>query len=186
MTDMPSDRLAERLARRLDEPDCPHLAVFLPSVAALPPVLKCFYALGEARNGWLLHASRPGHIEGERRQLADAGLDVARLEAERRLTLYEFDLSVDPDDWADGWSQTLDARLAAGFDAVWYARFPIPPTDADVEALLPFEEAWMRRSRDRPVTLCPYIASEAAASAAYGHFERLSASHDDVLQSEGD
>ena len=175
MSGIPSDRVAKRLEGR----DCPHVAALLRSTEDLPPVLASFYALGAARNGWLAHGSRPREAEQDRDALEAAGLDVGGLEADGRLLIAELDLTLTPEKWVDGWSETLDERLAAGFDAVWFARFPIGPTGREVDEVIPFEDAWMRRFRDRPmVTLCPYIIGAERNS---WHSQEVGAVHDDLL-----
>jgi hypothetical protein len=155
------------------------MAALLPSTEDLPPVLASFYALGAARNGWLAHGSRPGEAGQDRDALAAAGLDVDCLEAEGRLSIEELDLTLAPETWVDGWSETLDERLAAGFDAVWFGRFAIGPTDREVQEVIPFEEAWMRRFRDRPmVTLCLYIIG---GERTHWHSDDVGSVHDHLL-----
>ena len=174
-----------QLAARLAEPDCPHMAVFIQSTDDLPPVLAAFYALGAARNGWLVQGSLPGEVEEDRRRLLEAGLDVASLEDSEQLSIVELDLSLAPEEWVEGWSETLDARLREGFEAVWFARFPIPPADPEVEAVIPFEDAWMERFRERPmVTLCPYVVPEMSGN-FYAHGDAVAAVHDEVVDLRG-
>ena len=158
------------------------MAALLASVEDLPPVLASFYALGAARNGWLAHGSRPGEAGQDRDALAAAGLHVDSLEAEGRLSIAELDLTLTPEKWVDGWSEILYERLEAGFDAVWFARFPIGPTGREVREVTPFEDAWMRRFRDRPmVTLCPYIIGGERNA---WHSDDVGSVHDDLLDLE--
>jgi hypothetical protein len=158
------------------------MAALLQSRDDLPPVLASFYALGAARNGWLVQGSLPGEAHQDRQRLVDAGLDVDALQAAARLSIVELDLTLSPDRWVDRWSEILDARLGAGFKAVWFARFPIGPTDEEVDAVLPFEAAWMDRFRDRPmVTLCPYIVPGTDAAEPHPRVEALQTVHDDVI-----
>ena len=158
------------------------MAALLQSPDDLPPVLASFYALGAARNGWLVQGSLPGESGQDRERLAGAGLDVDALQAAARLSIVELDLTLTPDRWVDRWSEILDARLGAGFDAVWFARFPIGPTDAEMDAVLPFEAAWMDRFRDRPmVTLCPYIVPGTDTRHGHPYAHALDAVHDDVI-----
>ena len=171
-----------QLRQRLDGPDCPHVAALLQSRDDLPRVLSSFFALGAARNGWLVQGSLPGEVDEYRRRLAEAGLDVDRLEAAGQLAIVELDLTLEPDEWVGEWSDTLDARLRAGFAAVWFARFPVGATDSEVHDVLPFEEAWMERFRDRPmVTLCPYIVPALKKRKGSAQPHGFEAVHDDVL-----
>lgn len=171
-----------QLRKRLDGPDCPHVAALLQSRDDLPRVLCSFFALGAARNGWLVQGTLPGEVEDHRRRLAEAGLDVHRLETTGQLAIVELDLTVEPEAWVAEWSDTLDARLRAGFAAVWFARFPVGVTDSEVENVLPFEEAWMERFRDRPmITLCPYIVPALKKLESLAQAHSLAAVHDDVL-----
>ena len=146
------------MAARLAGRDCPHIAALIQSFEDLPGVLASFYALGAARNGWLVQGSLPGMVEDDRRMLIAAGVDVQGLEAAGQLSIVELDLTLAPELWVDGWSGVLMEQLRAGFEAVWFSRFPIGPSDEEIAAVLPFEQAWMSRFRGRPmVTLCPYI-----------------------------
>ena len=121
-------------------------------------MLASFYALGASRNGWLFFGSLPGEGATDRAALIDAGLGVEDLEARGQLSVVELDLSVDPDAFVAPWAARADAALARGYDALWFARFPIDPSGEAVEAVLPFEAAWMAHFRGgRTVTLCPYI-----------------------------
>ena len=167
--------LTERLAGR----DCPHIAALIESAEALPAVLVSFHTLGTSRNGWMVQGCLPGMAADDRQKLIAAGLDVAGLEGAGRLGIIELDLSLEPDVWVDGWSQVLNDRLDGGFDAVWFARFPIGPTDDEIAAVLPFEHAWMDRFRDRRmVTLCPYIVGDRGSRPLLAHERALV--HDEV------
>jgi len=135
------------------------MAVLLRSRDELPGVLAAFYALGARRNGWLWFGSLPGQAAHDRWMLIAAGLDVETLEARGQLTISELDLSVSPEAFVDPWVSRLEEALAAGHEALWFARFPIEPGSDAVTAVLPFERAWMDRfAGRRTVTLCPYIA----------------------------
>ena len=170
------------LRGRLDGPECPHVEALIQSRDDLPRVLCSFFALGAARNGWLAQGTLPGEVEDYRRRLAEAGLEVDRLEATGQLAIVELDLTLEPEAWVDEWSHTLDARLRAGFVAVWFARFPVGATDSEVHDVLPFEEAWMERFRDRPmVTLCPYIVPALKKRESPGQTRSFAAVHDEVL-----
>jgi hypothetical protein len=158
------------------------MAALLDSLDDLPPLLVSFFRLGAARNGWLVHGSLPGEAEADRARLTAAGLDVAGLEASGRLAVLELDLSVTPEEWVEPWSVLLEDRLRSRFDALWFTRFPIGPTDHDVDAVLPFERAWMECFRGRRVvTLCPYIVAGLDAARRADHRRRVGAVHDRVL-----
>ena len=179
---MTGSMTSTRLRERLDGPDCPHVAALIQSRDDLPRVLCSFFALGAARNGWLVHGSLPGEVDDDRRRLAEAGLDVDRLGRTGQLSIIELDLTLEPEEWVGEWSDLLEARLNAGFAAVWFARFPVGATDSEVQAVLPFEEAWMERFRDRPmVTLCPYIVPAMKKRESPGRAHSFAAVHDDVL-----
>lgn len=170
----------QRLARTLASRHCPHVAALIQCVEDLPAVLMFFYSLGAARNGWLVQGSLPGMAQEDRQKLAAAGLDVDALEAAGRLSIVELDLTLAPEAWAESWSELLEERLSSGFEAIWFARFPIAPNDADIAAVLPFEEAWMSRFRGRPmVTLCPYIVG--AEGRLVSREDRVAAAHDSVM-----
>jgi hypothetical protein len=166
----------------LDRGECEHMAALLDSLDHLPPLLVSFFRLGAARNGWLVHGSLPGEAEADRARLTAAGLDVAGLEASGRLAVLELDLSVSPEEWVEPWSALLEERLRSGFDALWFTRFPIGPTEVDVAGVLPFEDAWMECFRGRRVvTLCPYIVAGLGADQRAQHRRRVRAVHDRVL-----
>lgn len=155
---MEPSNIADAIEPAIERGDCEHTAVLLRSVEALPRVLASFYSLGMSRNGWLAHGSLPGQADADRRRMTDAGLDIVGLEAIGRLAVVELDLSLSPEDWVQPWSALLETKLTSGFDAMWFARFPIGPTDDEVADVLPFEAAWRSSFQGRPViTLCPYI-----------------------------
>ena len=163
--------------------DCEHMAALLKSRDDLPPLLASFFRLGAARNGWLVHGSLPGEAEADRRRLGDAGLDVTAMEARGQLAVLELDLTVSPEDWVRPWSVLLDERLASGFDALWFTRFPIGPSDDEVSDVLPFEDAWMECFRGRRViTLCPYIVAGLSDEQRAAHARRVADVHDRVVE----
>ena len=175
--------LTELIEPSIARGDCEHMAALLKSEDELPPLLASFFRLGASRNGWLAHGSLPDEAERDRQRLTAAGLDVAGLEARGQLAILELDLSVSPDEWVKPWSSTLDERLSSGFDALWFARFPIGPTDADVASVLPFEGAWMRCFEGRRVvTLCPYIVGGLGDEGRVEHAQRVGRVHDRVLE----
>ena len=73
---------------------CPHLAMLLRRREEVAPTLASFYALGAQRNGWLFHRSISGEADADRQALTDAGLDVAGLEAQRRMKFGEITLDI--------------------------------------------------------------------------------------------
>ena len=179
---MLTDLIEPALARG----ECEHMAALIKSEEELPPLLASFFRLGALRNGWLVFGSLPGEAERDRDRVAAAGLDVAALEARDQLAILELDLSVSPDEWVKPWSSMLDERLGSGFEALWFARFPIRPTDADVAGVLPFEGAWMRCFEGRPVvTLCPYIVGGLGDEERVEHAQRVGRVHDRVLELSG-
>jgi MEDS: MEthanogen/methylotroph, DcmR Sensory domain len=175
----------QSLERAMQREECEHMAVLLKSVDELPDLLVAFYQLGETRNGWLVHGSLPGHGPSDRAALIRAGLDVERLELEDRFAILELDLSVTPEEFVAPWSVLLDERMSEGFDALWFARFPIGPTDDEVEGVVPFEGAWMRCfTGRRVVTLCPYILGELSPEALARRRDRVASVHDSVVLAE--
>src|ERR1700754_2781455 len=86
---------------------------------------------------------------------AAAGLDVAALEAGERLVVAEPPPETDARNWAARWVPVLEDALERGFDAVWFARFPIGPDEAQLTAALAFDRAWDHAFHGRPaVSLC--------------------------------
>jgi hypothetical protein len=140
---------------------CPHLAMLLSRQEEVAPTLASFYALGAKRNGWLFHRALAGTADADRAALTAAGLDVARLEAEGRMVLTEVDLSITVHDWVHGWEPELEAALARGFDAGWWARFPIGPDATIIERSVSYDAAWDAHFHGRPcVSLCLFIVGD--------------------------
>ncbi len=161
---------------------CPHLAMLLRRVEDVAPTLASFYALGAQRNGWLFHRSLIGEGDFDRRALTAAGLDVAGLEAQRRMAFGEVGLDITPEDWVASWEPELDGALARGFDAAWWARFPIGPDEEIIARSDAYDRAWDARLHGRPcVSLCLFIVGDLEAPAAARHVERLAEMHDGVL-----
>jgi hypothetical protein len=172
----------EALERAVQREECEHMAVLLDSVDELPDLLASFYHLGENRNGWLVHGSLPGHAAADREALVRSGLEVDRLEAEGRLAILELDLTVTPEEFVAPWARMLDERMSEGFDALWFARFPIGPTDDDVNGVVPFEDAWMRCFVGRRVvTLCPYIIGDVDRAGLERRRRQIAEVHDLVI-----
>lgn len=145
-------------------------------------MLAGFLSLGAARNGWLVHGSLPGQAGADARRLVEAGLDVSGLMANGQLEIMALDLTVTPQEWVVPWSAMLDERLAAGFDALWFTRFPVQGDDDDIVAILPFEEAWMECFRGRRVvTLCPYIVTGLSPEARAARRDDIGRAHDRII-----
>src|SRR3954454_24479218 len=106
------------------------MAILLDSFDDVPPALASFYALGLRRNGWLFHRALPGQADADRAALTDAGLPVARLESEGRFEVWEQPISDPPETWPDPLIPVVEQKVADGFDAVWWSRFPVGPDDA--------------------------------------------------------
>ena len=59
------------------------------------------------------------------------------------------------------WEPQLEAALARGFDAAWWARFPIGPEWDLIERSVEYEAAWDAHFHDRPcVSLCLFIVGD--------------------------
>lgn len=180
---MSAKTLLEVIEPALERGDCEHTAVLLRSAEDLPPVLASFYSLGASRNGWLVHGSLPGEADTDRHRITEAGLDVAGLESAGRLAMIELDLSITPDEYVTPWSSLLETKLDAGFDAMWFARFPIGPTADEVAGVLPFEAAWMRCFRGRRVvTLCPYIVGGLEEDRRVAHRRDVARQHHQIFE----
>ena len=179
---MNRDDLSKAIEPARERGDCEHTAILLQSSEELPPVLVSFYSLGKSRNGWLVHGSLPGEAENDRHRMTAAGLDVAGLEAVGTMALIEPDLTVSPDEWVKPWSALLQEKLSSGFDAMWFARFPIGPTTNEVDGVLPFETAWTSCFRGRRVvTLCPYIIGGLDDQRLPAHRQQVASVHDQVI-----
>jgi MEDS: MEthanogen/methylotroph, DcmR Sensory domain len=162
---------------------CPHLAMLLRRPDEVAPTLASFYALGAQRNGWLFHRSVSGSADTDREALARAGLDVAGLEAQGRMAFTEIGLDgITPEQWVTSWEPAFEDALARGFDAAWWARFPIGPDEEIMARSDAFDRAWDERFHGRPcVSLCLFIVGELEAPAEEAHVERLAQMHDAVL-----
>ncbi len=162
--------------------ECEHVAALLKSPEQLPPVLASFLELGAARNGFLVHGSLPGEAGVDRVRLEKAGLDVSGLTEHGQLEIMDLDLTLAPEEWVRPWSRLLDERMEAGFDALWFTRFPVGANEGEIAAVLPFEEAWMRCfSGRRVVTLCPYIYTGMSSDARTARLSEIAAVHDRVV-----
>lgn len=158
---------------------CPHLAMLLASPEEVAPTLASFYALGAKRNGWLFHRSIEGRAECDRAALTRAGLDVAALEAQGRMVFSEIPLDITVADYVHAWEPELEAALARGFDAAWWARFPIGPDAAILDRSVEYDAAWDAHFHGKPcVSLCLFIVGDVERD---HRAAQLAATHDQVL-----
>jgi hypothetical protein len=166
------------VADLVDAGACPHLAMLLQRPEEVAPTLASFYALGAKRNGWLYHRALAGTAEQERAALTAAGLDVAALEQAGRMVIDEIDLAITVEDYVHAWEPRMRAALAAGFDAAWWARFPIGPDEAIIERSVEYDRAWDAHFRDLPcVSLCVFVVGEIDAP----RIAQVGATHEGVL-----
>ena len=158
---------------------CPHVAMLLSSPEEVAPTLASFYALGAKRNGWLVHRSIAGRADCDRGALIAAGLDVEALEAEGRMAFTEIELGISVQDWVHAWEPEMDAALARGFDAAWWARFPIGP-DAEILDRSVDVRPRLGRALPRPpcVSLCLFIVGDVDRDRRAAE---LALTHDSVL-----
>jgi hypothetical protein len=161
---------------------CPHLAILVPDPREVIPALASFYGLGARRNGWLFHRSLPGNADADRAALTAAGLDVAGLEADGRLVVAEPPPETDPRRWARRWVPVLEEALERGFDAAWFSRFPIGPSEAHIAPALAFDRAWDDAFHGRPaVSLCVSIVDDVGEAARTRRLASLAPFHDGVV-----
>lgn len=174
--------VAGALGRDVGAGWCPHLAILVPSPGEVIPALASFYGLGARRNGWLFHRALPGCGDADRAALANAGLDVAALEADGRLVVAEPAPETDPDTWALTYVPLLERALERGFGAAWFSRFPIDLTDELLQPLLAFDRAWDEAFHGRPaVSLCVYIVDDLDDGARERRAGALAPIHDGLL-----
>jgi len=158
---------------------CPHVAMLLSGPEEVAPTLASFYALGAKRNGWLFHRSLAGRAAGDRAALIAAGLDVEALEAAGRMVFSEIDLGITVHDYVHAWEPELEAALARGFDAAWWARFPIGPDAEIIERSVEYDAAWDEHFHDKPcVSLCLFIVGDLERDRRAA---QLAVTHDTVL-----
>lgn len=167
------------LQPELERGACPHVAVLLRSPDELPGVLASFYALGAKRGGWCIHRSLIGEADDDRVALADAGLEVERLEAAGRLELIELTPGgVAPEEYPLRWLEGLDRALENGFTGLWYSRYVVGPDEAAYDFVEPFEREWDKAFHGRPVVqLCPFLVGDLDAGATLDRLDRVSAMH---------
>jgi hypothetical protein len=170
------------LAGPIDRGGCPHLAVLIRTEEELLPVLAAFYALGVRRNGWLVHRARPHEQAEHRAALEAAGVPVGELESAGRMAIAELDPSAPATPVAEAWSRELDAALARGYDAGWYARSATGPSAAEYEQIMAHEQAWETSFHGRPVvTLCPFVVGELEPDEHAARADALAEVHDSLL-----
>jgi hypothetical protein len=165
------------------------MTIVLETMGDVPPALASFYALGERRNGWLMHLAWPGQVEKDRQRLTEAGLDVERLEAEGRMEINEMRLSDPPETWAEPWIPVAKRQLEAGFDAVWWSRFPVGPDEAVWPQAIAYDKTWDAAfAESNAVSMCVYVVGGLARAQIDQRVSELRAVHDEtlVLQPDGD
>jgi hypothetical protein len=153
--------------------------MLLSTTEEVAPTLASFYALGAKRNGWLFHRSLAGRADHDRSALAKAGLDVERLETEGRMVFSEIELGISVEDYVHACEPEMEAALARGFDAAWWARFPIGPDAEIIERSVEYDRAWDDHFHDRPcVSLCLFIVGAVDRDRRAA---QLALTHDTVL-----
>jgi hypothetical protein len=89
----------------------------------------------------------------------------------------EVDLGISVDDYVHGWEREMEAALARGFAAAWWARFPIGPELIDRSVA--YDAAWDAHFHDRPcVSLCLFIVGDVDRDRRAA---QIAATHDAVL-----
>jgi MEDS: MEthanogen/methylotroph, DcmR Sensory domain len=166
---------------------CPHMAILLDSTDDVAPALASFYNLGLRRNAWLFHRSLPGKADEDRQALSAAGLDVEPLEQSGRLEVCELPIADPPETWAQPWVPVVDRRLAEGYDAVWWSRFPFGGDDAQFERAMLYDRYWDDCFRGRSaVSLCVYIVGDLPQESRDQRAAHLHEMHDATLTLERD
>ena len=161
---------------------CPHMAILLDTVDDVAPALASFYGLGLRRGGWLFHRSVPGGAAEDRRAMTAHGLDVAGLEESGRMEVNEVPITDPPETWAEPWLPVIDRRLEAGFEAVWWSRFPIGPDQELFKVALRYDRHWDTAMAGRKaVSLCVYVVGDLPAAAREERIGELRAVHDATL-----
>ena len=158
---------------------CPHVAMLLSTAQEVAPTLASFYALGAKRNGWLFHRSLAGTPTATARRSTEGRPRRRRLEAEGRMVFGEITLDISVEDYVHAWEPELEAALARGFDAAWWARFPIGPDAEIIERSVEYDRAWDDHFHDRPcVSLCLFIVGDVERD---HRAAQLALTHDTVL-----
>ncbi|WP_270024112.1 MEDS domain-containing protein [Solirubrobacter phytolaccae] len=153
--------------------------MLLASPQEVAPTLASFYALGAKRNGWLFHRSLEGEADADRTALSAAGLDVAGLEAAGRMVFSEISIGITVEDYVHAWEPEFEGALARGFDAVWWARFPIGPDAEIIDRSVEYDAAWDAHFHGRPcVSLCLFIVRDVERGARR---DQVAVNHDAVV-----
>jgi hypothetical protein len=175
-------RLDDPLEELIEGGWCPHLAMLLRGPEEVAPTLASFYALGARRNAWLFHRAFAGLADADRAALTEAGLDVAGLEADERMRFAEVTPEITVDRWVHDFAPEFEAALGRGFEAVWWARFPIGPDEAIIQRSVEYDRAWDEHFRDRPcVSLCLFIVGDLDPPDEEERIALLAGTHDGVL-----
>ena len=91
----------------------------------------------------------------------------------------EIELSIGVEDYVHAWEPEMEAALARGFDAAWWARFPIGPDAEIIERSVEYDRAWDDHFHDRPcVSLCLFIVGDVERDRRAA---QLAETHDTVL-----
>ena len=158
---------------------CPHVAMLLSSREEVAPALASFYALGAKRNGWLYHRSLAGQADADRAELAAAGLDVERLEAEGRMVFAEIESASASRTTCTPGSRRWRPRSPAatrprGGPASRSAR-----TRTIIERSVEYDAAWDEHFHGRPcVSLCLFIVGDVDRDQRAA---QIAANHDTLL-----
>jgi hypothetical protein len=76
----------------------------------------------------------------------------------------------------------LEQALAHGFDAAWFSRFPIGPSESHIAPALEFDRAWDDAFHGRPaVSLCVYIVDDVGDAARERRVASMAPFHDGVV-----
>jgi hypothetical protein len=178
--------LEQPLAGTFDGGACPHMSILLDTFDDAPAALASFYALGLRRTGWLFHRSLPARGEADRLALTAAGLPVARLEAEGRMEICEVPLTDPPETWAEPWVPVVDRQVGAGYQAVWWSRFPVGPDEETFELALRYDRHWEAAFHGRrAVSLCVYVVGGLGGEARAERVRDLREIHDRTIVAPG-
>ena len=91
----------------------------------------------------------------------------------------EISLDITIEDYVHAWEPEMEAALASGFHAAWWARFPIGPDAAIIERSVAYDTAWDAHFRDRPcVSLCLFIVGDVERD---HRTAQIAVTHDSVL-----
>ena len=94
----------------------------------------------------------------------------------------EITLDITPDSGSTSGRRSSRRRSTRGFDAAWWARFPIGPDEEIIARSVAYDRAWDERFHGRPcVSLCLFIVGDLEAPAEQSHVDRLAQTHDAVL-----